>query len=123
MHFGYRDAIGMIDLPVVILQAVARFKRCVAGALMLLTVVLIRCYQAMIRPHLIGSCKFYPSCSEYGIEAFQAHGVIRGLSLTFRRICRCHPFGAGGFDPVPAPTVRGKTRNVEQPHIGVLKTR
>ncbi len=113
----------MIDLHVVIPRAVARFKQQVAGAFMLLAVVLIRCYQAMIRPHLIGSCKFYPSCSEYGIEAFQAHGVLRGLSLTLRRISRCHPFGAGGFDPVPLPTVRGKTRNLEQPHIGVLKTR
>lgn len=123
MPLGYRDATRMIDLHVVIPPAVARIKRYVAGALMLLTVVLIRCYQAMIRPHLIGSCKFHPSCSEYGIEAFQAHGVLRGLSLTFRRICRCHPFGAGGFDPVPFPPVRGKTRSPERPHIGVLKTR
>ena len=77
----------------------------------LIAVFLIRCYQAMIRPHLIGSCKFYPSCSEYGIEALQVHGICRGVILTVRRICRCHPFSAGGFDPVPLPTVPHEARS------------
>ena len=66
----------------------------------LICVFLIRCYQGMIRPHLIGSCKFCPTCSEYGIEALQAHGLWRGAVLTIRRICRCHPFAKGGYDPV-----------------------
>ncbi|UCE62392.1 MAG: membrane protein insertion efficiency factor YidD [Phycisphaerales bacterium] len=80
-------------------------------AIVFTAVLTIRCYQAMIRPHLIGTCKFHPSCSEYGIEALQTHGLCRGSLLAAGRVCRCHPFGAGGIDPVPpdAPTSRGTT--------------
>lgn len=61
----------------------------------------IRCYQAMIRPWLIGSCKFYPTCSEYAAEALHTHGLWQGGCLAARRLIRCHPFGPGGIDPVP----------------------
>ncbi len=66
-----------------------------------LCVLLIRAYQFLLRPFLIGHCKFYPTCSDYGVEALAAHGPLRGSVLTVRRICRCHPFSAGGIDPVP----------------------
>jgi len=56
----------------------------------------------MIRPHLIGTCKFCPTCSEYAIEALRTHGLLRGIALAFWRILRCHPFSAGGLDPVPS---------------------
>ena len=48
-----------------------------------------------------GRCRFYPTCSHYAAEAVQQHGIIRGLWLALRRILRCHPFNAGGIDPVP----------------------
>ncbi|MCK4660252.1 MAG: membrane protein insertion efficiency factor YidD [Phycisphaerae bacterium] len=64
-------------------------------------VLVIRGYQVGIRPLLIGSCKFCPSCSEYAITALQRHGLLRGGSLAIRRLLRCHPFGPGGIDPVP----------------------
>lgn len=64
-------------------------------------ILLIRAYQCMIRPHLIGSCKFHPTCSEYAIEALQTHGFLRGFRLAFMRVLRCRPFGPGGMDPVP----------------------
>lgn len=63
---------------------------------------LIRCYQWTLRPLLGPCCRFYPSCSEYAIEALQVHGCIRGLWLGLKRIGRCHPIHPGGFDPVPA---------------------
>lgn len=66
-------------------------------------IALIRSYQAMVRPLLIGSCKFYPTCSEYAIEALRWHGLWRGSLLAVWRICRCHPFTPGGIDPVPEP--------------------
>ena len=66
-------------------------------------VFLIRCYQAMVRPFLIGTCKFHPSCSEYAVEALYTHGPRRGLILAVRRLTRCHPFSPGGIDPVPKP--------------------
>lgn len=62
---------------------------------------LIRGYQVMISPLLIGTCKFCPTCSEYCASAVRQWGVFRGGWLGLRRILRCHPFGPGGIDPVP----------------------
>ncbi len=61
----------------------------------------VRVYQVVLSPHLGGSCRFAPSCSEYAIAALEEHGPARGCWLALRRITRCHPFHAGGFDPVP----------------------
>ena len=66
-----------------------------------LLICLIRCYQGVLRPLLAGSCKFCPTCSEYATEALLAHGLWRGTLLAARRLLRCHPFGLGGYDPVP----------------------
>ena len=63
---------------------------------------LIRFYQLGISPSLPGACRYLPSCSEYGMEAIARHGPIRGGWLTARRVCRCHPWGGHGYDPVPA---------------------
>jgi hypothetical protein len=62
---------------------------------------LIRGYQLILSPLLGPRCRFYPSCSHYACEALQQHGLLRGWWLALRRIGRCHPFSAGGFDPVP----------------------
>ncbi len=64
-------------------------------------VVLVRSYQMVLGPMLPPSCRYYPSCSTYAIEALERHGVWRGGWLALRRIGRCHPFRPGGYDPVP----------------------
>lgn len=64
-------------------------------------ILLIRIYQYAISPYFPKACRFVPSCSQYGIEALQKHGLFRGLWLTIRRMLRCHPFGGSGYDPVP----------------------
>jgi putative membrane protein insertion efficiency factor len=61
----------------------------------------IRAYQRLISPLLGPRCRFYPSCSQYAIEALEVHGVLRGAWLALRRIGRCHPLNPGGLDPVP----------------------
>lgn len=61
----------------------------------------IRFYQKVISPLKPPSCRFYPTCSNYGIEAIEKHGVIKGGYLTINRILRCQPFCKGGYDPVP----------------------
>lgn len=66
-----------------------------------LLIGLIRCYQLLISPILGPRCRYYPSCSQYTIEALRVHGVARGSYLAGRRLLRCHPWHAGGFDPVP----------------------
>jgi putative membrane protein insertion efficiency factor len=64
-------------------------------------VLFVRAYQVSLSPMLPASCRYYPSCSTYAIEALQKHGALRGSWLAARRIARCHPFHAGGYDPVP----------------------
>ncbi len=64
-------------------------------------VLLIRVYQRLLSPALPPSCRFYPSCSEYACEAILKHGALKGVYLGARRILRCHPWHAGGYDPVP----------------------
>ena len=58
-------------------------------------------YQAAISGFLGQRCRFYPSCSHYMAEALDKHGVVAGTTMGVRRICRCHPFSDGGYDPVP----------------------
>ena len=62
---------------------------------------LIRGYQVTIGPALPPSCRFYPSCSNYALEAVAKYGLLRGSMLTAWRLMRCHPFHPGGVDPVP----------------------
>ncbi len=64
-------------------------------------ILMIRVYQVTLSWLFGGQCRYYPTCSNYGLEAYRVHGVVRGTWLTCRRIGRCHPFSAGGYDPVP----------------------
>ncbi|HET9031087.1 MAG TPA: membrane protein insertion efficiency factor YidD [Candidatus Aquilonibacter sp.] len=67
-----------------------------------LLILPLRLYQIAISPLLGPRCRFYPSCSQYAIEAILQHGVLRGAWLALRRIARCHPGHPGGVDLVPA---------------------
>ena len=58
-------------------------------------------YKMALRPFFGNACKFQPTCSCYSQEAFSNHGIVKGFTLTTWRLLRCHPFGDGGFDPVP----------------------
>lgn len=61
----------------------------------------IRVYIATLSWFLGGQCRFTPTCSRYGLEAVETHGPVKGWWMAIRRICRCHPFHPGGYDPVP----------------------
>jgi len=63
--------------------------------------LLVRAYQLIASPLLGNRCRFHPSCSDYAIEALRRHGLLKGSWLAARRIGSCHPWHAGGFDPVP----------------------
>ena len=63
---------------------------------------MVRFYQRRISPFKGGStCRFIPTCSEYALEALEKYGAVKGSLLAIKRILRCHPFCAGGYDPVP----------------------
>jgi putative membrane protein insertion efficiency factor len=64
-------------------------------------VTIIRGYQMILSPLLPAACRYFPTCSAYGIEAIEKYGAFKGGWLTLKRLGRCHPFHAGGFDPVP----------------------
>jgi len=66
-----------------------------------LAMVMIRFYQKAVSPWLPPACRYYPTCSAYAIEAIERYGFFRGIVLAAKRILRCHPFHAGGYDPVP----------------------
>jgi putative membrane protein insertion efficiency factor len=79
-----------------------------------LLVALLRGYQLLLSPMMGQSCRFYPTCSNYAIEAVRTHGAARGSLLAARRVCKCHPWNDGGVDLVPpardknaTPTARG----------------
>jgi len=71
-----------------------------------LLILLVHIYRATLGPFLGGSCRFTPSCSTYALEALERHGARRGAWLSLRRVLRCHPFRAAGYDPVPSGNER-----------------
>lgn len=66
-----------------------------------LLLALLRAYQYLLSPWVGGQCRYWPTCSEYARESVQAHGAARGSYLAVARLARCHPYVAGGVDPVP----------------------
>ena len=65
-----------------------------------LVIGLLRLYKRWVSPMLPSACRFHPTCSEYMMQAVERHGVCRGVWMGTLRLLRCHPFHAGGFDPV-----------------------
>lgn len=61
----------------------------------------VRAYRAIFSPWVGFNCRYQPTCSAYALEALEKHGGLKGSYLTLGRICRCHPFGKSGYDPVP----------------------
>ncbi|MBL7250445.1 membrane protein insertion efficiency factor YidD [Alloalcanivorax sp. C16-2] len=61
----------------------------------------LRLYQLVLSPWVGNQCRFYPTCSEYARQAVETHGSLRGSALAAKRLCKCHPWHPGGFDPVP----------------------
>lgn len=82
----------------------------------------VQCYRAIGTPlramfGVVGTCRFRPTCSQYAIEALEIHGAIKGGWLAIKRICRCHPWGGYGWDPVPPKKEKfrtGKDAEVQQ---------
>ncbi|MCI9099760.1 MAG: membrane protein insertion efficiency factor YidD [Lachnospiraceae bacterium] len=66
-----------------------------------LLIWMIRCYQKYVSPVKSTRCPYFPTCSQYGIEALKRYGAFKGILLTGWRILRCNPFSKGGYDPVP----------------------
>lgn len=69
---------------------------------------LIRLYRALLSPWMGNQCRFHPTCSVYAEQAIQAHGSLRGLWLTIARLAKCHPWHAGGLDPVPSTSAKNE---------------
>lgn len=73
-----------------------------------LLILAVRVYQWTLRPFIGAHCRFEPTCSAYAVEALRTHGACAGSVLTVRRVLRCNPWHAGGFDPVPPCACRPK---------------
>lgn len=83
-----------------------RRRSAAARALSLPFVGMVRLYQVTLGPLLGGRCRFYPTCSQYALDAFTEHNVVFASWLTIRRLLRCHPLCKGGVDTVPLRRVR-----------------
>jgi len=79
----------------------ARITRKMSAAASRLLILPIRFYQLAVSPHLPSACRYTPTCSQYAVEALRKYGPLKGSWLALRRICRCHPWGGSGYDPVP----------------------
>lgn len=77
------------------------WEKVIKKAFELLFLVLIKAYQLLLSPMLGASCRYSPTCSQYGVEAIRRYGPFKGGWLTIKRISRCHPWGGHGHDPVP----------------------
>jgi hypothetical protein len=75
-------------------------------------IALVKGYRLLLSPWLGSSCRFTPTCSAYSLQALEAHGAAAGSYLTLRRLARCHPWCAGGHDPVPEVSAR-----IEKPRL------
>lgn len=92
-------------------------RRCLTALLRLparAVVLLLRLYRLVVSPMYGDTCRFYPSCSAYALEAVDRHGVVRGGWLAARRLLRCHPWNPGGVDPVP-PVAPARRADVPTP--------
>ena len=83
----------------------------------LLLIGLLRAYRAVISPLYGQVCRYHPSCSAYALDAVREHDSLRGSWLAVRRLARCHPWAAGGYDPVP-PRVRAGSPSTPSPQQG-----
>jgi putative membrane protein insertion efficiency factor len=79
------------------------------GIVQILILGLIHIYRWTLGLLVGGQCRFYPSCSAYGLQAIRRHGASYGSLLTARRVARCHPWNPGGFDPVPEIEQRSRS--------------
>ena len=77
-----------------------------------LLATLPRAYKRYLSPFLPPACRFHPTCSAYAAEAIEVHGAVKGTVLALGRLLRCHPFSAGGFDPVPPVTASARPPRV-----------
>ncbi len=67
----------------------------------LILIAILKLYKRFLSPMLPSACRFHPTCSVYAMEAIERHGSLRGCVMAAKRLCKCHPLHAGGFDPVP----------------------
>lgn len=75
---------------------------------------LLKAYRFAISPLYGQVCRYYPTCSAYALQSVETHGATRGSWLAVRRVARCHPWAAGGYDPVPERSDRRSTRTTRQ---------
>ncbi len=80
------------------------------GVMVRLLRLLVRVYRNSVGLVLPNSCRYQPTCSQYALDALTEYGAVKGVWLTLKRIVRCHPFAAGGYDPVPTEGLRTKDK-------------
>tara|TARA_B100001123_G_scaffold47315_1_gene48004 strand:+ start:437 stop:739 length:303 start_codon:yes stop_codon:yes gene_type:complete len=96
---GVENAAGKSCLP----DFIVLFLSFISKPVSMFFILLIKIYRLCLSPFLGSSCRFDPTCSEYGIDAFKKYSLIKAFALLTKRVFRCHPFNSGGADPLPKP--------------------
>ena len=96
---GVENAAGRSCLP----DFIVLFLSIINKPVSMFFILLIKTYRLCLSPFLGSNCRFDPTCSEYGIQAFKKHNLIKAFVLIGKRVFRCHPFSSGGADPLPKP--------------------
>ncbi len=102
-------------------MCLTEFNKKITNRLCDLLILAIKVYQYLFSPWISHGCRFFPSCSNYALGSLEKFGFVGGIKLLIKRICKCHPFHPGGYDPIPHDQLSNHPNSNDNLHITYTK--